>query len=252
MKKKLLRGMIYGIVAIIVLIVAAIFSVDTIARKVVERRLRAATGMETSIEKMTLGFASSSIHIKNLVLKNPTEFGGDTFLDMPELQIEYDRDALRAWKLHLRFVRLNLQKVHVVENREGKSNLDSMKKPSKPDRSPSQTIPQTNNPLPEFGFDGIDRLDVSIGTIEFTSSKNPENNLVQNFAVTNEIFNNLKTELDFQTAGVVLILKAGLSGALDFDSFFKAGSKVGKKSKKKMPKTPEPLVMETTNSQISR
>ena len=244
--------MIYGIIAIIVLVVAAVLSVDTIARTVAERRIRAETGMQTSIEKLTIGFASSSVQITNFVLKNPTEFGGGTFFEMPELYLDYDRDALRLGRLHLRSVRLNLQKVHVVENRDGKSNLDAMQKRSKQDSLPSQTIPQTNPASPAFGFDGIDRLTVSIGTIEFTSSKNPEKNMVQNFAVTNEVFNNLKTELDFQTAGIVLILKAGLSGALDFDSFFKASPKVGKRSKKKLPQTTEPPVLETTNSQNAR
>ena len=247
MKRKLWRWLVYLAVAIVLLIATAILFIDTIAKSIAERRIRAQTGMETRIGKFSVGLTASTIHIENFVLKNPAEFGGGTFLEMPELYFEYDRDALRRGTLHLKVVRINVAQVHVVENKDGKNNVDGLKKHQAKTKSSEASMTASHKGEPAFAFAGIDVLDVSLNSVKFTSEKNPEQNLEQNFAFEHEKFNNLKTNLDFETAAAVLVLKAGLSGRLDFDALLRAGSKTRKKSKKNLEAVAEPLLLNSTN-----
>ena len=131
MKKRILRWLVYIFSAALILTAIAIFLIDPIAKFIAERRVRAETGMETTIGKFTVGLKTSTIHIENFVLKNPAEFGGDTFLEMPELFLSYDRDAMRSGKLHLNLVRIDVSKVHVVENKNGTRNIDALEKSQK-------------------------------------------------------------------------------------------------------------------------
>lgn len=244
--KKLRRWLIFIFSTLLLLAIVIFLSIDTVARIAAERRIGSETGLKATIEKLQIGFSKPTIHIENLILKNPAELRGNPIVEMPRLDFEYDRAALRMGKLHFKFLSIDLKSIHVVENALGHSNFDALQK-KKVKKYPSlstRTATKTNG----FPFDGIDILEVTLGTVQFTSEKNPEKNFRQNFAVTNEVFKNLKTDLDFQTAGVVLILKAGLSGSLDFDTLLNAGSKAGKKSKTILQDVTEPLILETTNS----
>jgi uncharacterized protein involved in outer membrane biogenesis len=242
-KKKLLRWLIYIFSAVILLFLAAVFFLDTIAKSIAEKRVRAETGMETTIGNFIVGIREPKIHIQNFVLKNPARFGGDTFIEMPELYLEYDRNALSTGKLHLKLVRINISKVHIVENKDGKKNVDDLQKHQPKMKSQTMPVRSSNKTEPAFLFDGIDTLDVTLNSIRFTSEKHPEQNLEQNLGIKHEMFKNLKTDLDFQTAEAVLILKAGMSGALDLNSLFKT-SGTGRKSKKVLEDVAEPLKLE--------
>ena len=68
---------------------------DTILRVVAENRIRAQTGMDAEIGKFHLGLLEPSVEIKTCKLYNPPAFGGTPFLNIPEIHVEYDRDALR-------------------------------------------------------------------------------------------------------------------------------------------------------------
>jgi len=56
--RRLFRWALYLFILLVVLIVAAILSLDTIAKQVVQSRLRAETGMDVKIGKMDIGLAT--------------------------------------------------------------------------------------------------------------------------------------------------------------------------------------------------
>ncbi|MEO5803074.1 MAG: hypothetical protein ABIR24_06055 [Verrucomicrobiota bacterium] len=247
MKKKILRWLICIVSAVILLALAGILLLDTIAKSVAERRVRAETGMDTKIGKFSIGLRSATIHIENFVLKNPPEFGGETFVEMPELFVEYDRDALRSGKLHLKLVRININQVHVVESKEGKKNVDELQKHPAKSKAPGGS---TNKSDPAFTFDAIDTLDVTLKTARFTSFKNPDQNLEHDLGIRHETFKNLKTEKDFQTAAALLTLKAGahflLSGKLlNHVTLLKQGANAGKETKNVLEELAEPVRTKT-------
>jgi hypothetical protein len=202
-KKRLLRWFVYIAIVLLLLGVTAVVCLDAIVRVAAERHIRAETGLETSIGKFIVGLSSPIIRIENFKLKNTSEFGGDTFVDIPELHIEYDRPALRSGNLHLKLVRINVNQMHVVENEGGKRNSDDLQKRQE------KTSGKSGAKAEHIAFTGIDTLEVTLGTLQFTSLRNPAGNMKQDLGIKNEVFKNLKTEKDFQTAVVLLTLKAG-------------------------------------------
>jgi len=45
--------------------------------------------MDARIEKMEVGLATPTVNLEGLKLYNTADFGGGTFLEMPELRVEY-------------------------------------------------------------------------------------------------------------------------------------------------------------------
>ena len=107
--------------AVLVVVLAVIFflSLDTILRVTAEHRIRAQTGMDAEIGTFHFGLLEPVVTIKDLKLHNPPAFGGTPFLNIPEIHVEYDRDALRAGKIHLTLLRFNLGELDIVKNEAG-------------------------------------------------------------------------------------------------------------------------------------
>src|ERR1035438_1877624 len=101
---------------VIVLAIMVLANREWIGKELVERQIRAATGMEPEIGNFSFGVMDPKVTLDNLKLYNPAEYGGTLFLDVPELHVEYDRPALRRHELHITFMRVNLHEVDVVKN----------------------------------------------------------------------------------------------------------------------------------------
>jgi hypothetical protein len=99
---------------LVVLAIVAFLSWDWIVKKVAEKRIQAVTGMDTHMGKFFVGVKTPVIHIENFKLYNPAEFGGAPLVDLPELHLEYDKAALRAGKVRLKLLRVNLAEVNLV------------------------------------------------------------------------------------------------------------------------------------------
>ncbi|MDQ6630654.1 MAG: AsmA family protein [Verrucomicrobiota bacterium] len=237
--KRILRWALYLCLALAVVILISFLSLDFIVKSVVQKKIRAATGMEARIGKFNFSFVSSSITLQNFKLINPPEFGGSTFVDIPELHLQMDRDALSHNQIHLKVARLNLAEIHVIENKDGKRNVAVLQKKSGQSGS-------TNRTETSFQFGGIDKLDVTIAKAKFTSFKNPTQNFERNLGIQNRVFTDLKTEKDLQNVGLVLAAQAGfnllLEGILaDPQEVLKQGSNAGKETKKVIEGITAPL-----------
>src|SRR5450759_3842994 len=114
------------VLLLVVLIVALLLSKDPIMKAVLEQRIRARTGMDVKIGKISVGVLSPVVTIENFKLYNRPEFGGTPFLDISELHVEYDRAALAARKLHIILLRFSLVELNIVRNEAGQTNLVSL------------------------------------------------------------------------------------------------------------------------------
>ncbi|MDB6027701.1 MAG: hypothetical protein JWM68_3924 [Verrucomicrobiales bacterium] len=223
--KRFLRWLLYIFVALVVLGVIAFLSIDTIAKKMAEKRILKETGMIARIGQLHIGLSDHSLTIKNFQLLNPAEFGGGVMLDLPELHVEYDLNAARSNIVHLRLVKIDLARLHVVEHKDGTSNIDvfTKSKPKHRQTSAPTSPPSTNAPvrMPAFPyqFGGIDKLEVTLAQTKFSSDKYPERSFDRNLGIKNEVFKDIKTEENLQTVGIVLLLKSGLANLIQ-GSFF--------------------------------
>jgi AsmA protein len=107
----------------VALVVGLLFSKDAIAKAAVEQQLRAQTGMDVKIGKFSLSVWSPIATIENLTLANPADFGGIPFLNIRELHMEFDREALAHREVRLKLLKLNIAELTVVRNDRGETNL---------------------------------------------------------------------------------------------------------------------------------
>src|SRR3954468_6583288 len=126
--RRLFRWALYLFIIFVVLVVAAVLLLDTIAREIAQNRIRAETGMGVKIGKLSIGLLTPTVTIENLKLYNTAEFGGAQCLDIPELHVEYDVQAARAGKMHLKLVRFNMAEVDVLQDKKGHTNFDQLQK----------------------------------------------------------------------------------------------------------------------------
>ena len=207
---KCLAGLL---VLAVVLAVVFFLSLDSILRVVIQHNIRAQTGMEAEIGKFHLGLLEPVVDIKNLQLFNSADFGGTPFLSIPEIHVEYDRAALAKNQIHITLLRFNLGELDIVKNEAGQTNLFALGLPVPTQKNLAQG--SKINGLPDFkkqtglDFQGIDVLNVSVGTAKYIDLKDQKNNREQNIGIENQIVNNVKTPADLAGLAVLVALRGG-------------------------------------------
>lgn len=208
--KKILKWF-FGLVALLVVLVVVLFlSRDSILRVFMEHRIYAQTGMEAEIGKVHVGLMEPEMTIKDLKLYNPPDFGGTPFLNIKEIHIEYDRDALLKNKIHLTLMRFNLGELDIVKNEAGQTNLFALgvNLPSKGSKGGSKEMAELKKRT-GLEFEGIDVLNVSVGEARFIDLKNPGNNRGQKIGIDNLVMKNVKTPADLAGLAVLVALRSG-------------------------------------------
>jgi hypothetical protein len=201
------------VLLVIGLVVVLVLSKDAILKALVERQIRAQTGMDVKIGKFSVGILSPVVNVENFKLYNPPEFGGTPFLDIPELHVEYDRAALAGRKLHLTLLRLNLAELNVVKNDAGHTNLTSARW-----KAPSRGAGRRGG----VQFPVIDVLNLSVGKARFMDLKNPKHNREYQPNLQNQIFKNVKSADDWNAILLMIWLRSGggFAHADRFDQIF--------------------------------
>jgi uncharacterized protein involved in outer membrane biogenesis len=194
----------------VVLLVILMLTKDSIAKSLAEKNLRDSTGMDARITKLEVGTMTPTINLEGLRIYNTPEFGGGTFFEMPELRVEYVPAEMKAGKLHLKTVRLNISEVNVVRNADGKLNTDALAKETK--KKSRGEKKGTDTPGVDFG--GIDTLYVTIGKIKVKDLANPRNDTEIQVGLKEEKGENLRTEAEVQAWLQMTLLKVALQQAL--------------------------------------
>jgi hypothetical protein len=149
------------------------------------------------IGSFSIGLVSPVITIENFKLYNTAEFGGSPFVDLPELRVEYDWRAFRSRKLHCKLVRVNLAELNVVQNKDGKTNLQALQ-----DRQNSAPSSVGKKPKTQLDFTGIDVLNLSFGRATLLSMNEPKNVRRVDVGLKHEIIRDIKNgdDLEFKVS----------------------------------------------------
>ena len=208
--KKILKWFFGLALLVVVLVVVFFLSLDSILRVVMENRIHAQTGMDAEIGKFHLGLLDPEITIQDLKLYNPPDFGGTPFLNIREIHVEYDREALAKKQIHLTLMRFNLGELDIVRNEAGQTNLFSLglALPSKGSPGGSAEMAELKRRTGLI-FEGIDVLNVSVGEARFIDLKDPRNDREQQIAIDNLVIKNVKTTADLAGLAVLVALRGG-------------------------------------------
>ena len=212
MIKFVLKWTLRLFVVAVVLAVIFFLSLDSILRVVIQHNIRAQTGMGAEIGKFHFGLTEPVVDIKNLQLYNPPQFGGTPFLNIPEIHVEYDREALAKNQIHITLLRFNLGELDVVKSKDGQTNLFSfgLRLPDK-----EAAVKSNGADLARFkqqtgmDFKGIDCLNVSVGRFKYLDLQDQKNNREQTIGIENCVITNVTSAADLLGLGVVVGLRSG-------------------------------------------
>ena len=203
--KFIFKWLLRIVLLVVVLVVIFFLSLDTIIRVVMENRIRAQTGMDAQIGKFTLGLRKPTITIKDFKLFNPPSFGGTSFLDIKEIQVEYDRDALKKSELRITLLQFNLAELDIVKNEAGQTNIFSIATlPSVKKKHGAKSFSAQTG----LEFSGIDRLDVSIGKARFIDLQDQHNNREQVIGIENCVTPHVTTPADLGPLIAIIVLRS--------------------------------------------
>ncbi|HXF11337.1 MAG TPA: AsmA family protein [Desulfuromonadaceae bacterium] len=221
MLKWLFRLFLGVVVLTIVGIIVFLLSYNTVLRNTVQHEIRAQTGMDADIGSLKVALASPIVKLKDIKINNPPAFGGVPLLNVPEIYIEYDRDALAKKQIHILLLRLNLAELDIVKNQKGETNIFSFGQ--LPERhGPARPLTAADiKKQTGYDFIGIDNLNVSIGKVRFVDLADSRNNREQIIGIENTVMKDIKSPSDL--GGLVALID--LRSNHFFDPFL--GSKNG-------------------------
>jgi uncharacterized protein involved in outer membrane biogenesis len=217
--RRIIRWAIYLFIIVVVLGVAGILLLNTIIKQVVESRISTRTGMGVKIGQIDVGLLTPTITIDDFKLYNPAAFGGSLFLSMPELHVEYDPFAMRAGELHFKLVRLNLAEISLVQDKNGRLNIQTL------DKKPHDAKGSNDSSATKFKFTGIDTLNLTLGKFRMSNLATGRDEEID-FGVKDQISHNVKSAADLAALNMMLALKAG-SKASSTNSVFDLSALLG-------------------------
>ena len=191
--KFVLKWVLRLLILFVALIVIFLLSFDCIVKAMVTRQIRAQSGMDVKIGKLSVGLFSSVITIEDFKLFNPAEFGGTPFLNIRELHVEYDRSSMAHRNLRCRLIRLDIAELSVVKNDAGLTNLLAL-----------QSIKLKSKRADDIDFGGITVLNLSVGKLSYVDLKKPARNREFNVNLKNQIYKDVKTTGDLY--GVLILI----------------------------------------------
>ena len=207
--RRVLRWII-GIVAVLLLLVAAaILFRNPLLKTITCWNIKGNTGLETRMGGFNLDLGNSSLKITRFRIYNAAAFGGSILVDIPEIFCEIDTHDTTQGKIRFKEVRFNLAEANIVQNTNGLTNLEALKKEMEK-KAKASGRSHTNG----FEFGGIDKLVVTLGKLNFTDLQDAANNAQVDFGIQGETVKDIKTNADLENWATALVLRVALQQAI--------------------------------------
>ena len=196
-----LKILLGGLAVLITLLVVGLLSFDWIVKRTIQSRVNASGVAEVEIGNLNIGLLRPHLEVRNLKVFGQSQFGGVQILDLPELRVEYDRDAFKARELKLRLLRIRLNELTLVDGfAGGDTNMFQRL------QGYSELIVAYTNRLSEVTnrldlasaqrignatFTGLDRLELTVGRVRFLDMKDPLSEKVATLNINRRVMTNI-------------------------------------------------------------
>jgi len=208
--KRFIKWSLRLLVLLVLLLVVAVLSLDSVVKALIERGVRRDTGQEIKIGRLEIGLLNPRFTLENVILYNPPEFGGAPMLDVPELHLVPDLAAALNRRLRFRVVRFHLAEVNIVKNGPGANNFETLGERTEKNRKAREASAGQSEPTV---FSGIDALTLTLGRVHQTDLKNPERSREFDMGVKNEVFTGIKDESDLQGRLLPILVRIGIGAS---------------------------------------
>jgi uncharacterized protein involved in outer membrane biogenesis len=235
--KKVLITLLVIVVAVVVVFS---FVKNSLVKTALVNGIESATGLQTQVRSVNFGILRSLIDIKGIEIANPQGFGTQKLAKIPRIYVDADLGALLRKELHFKEVALEIEEIHIVKNKKGEFNVDTIRsiitpKPEKP-KSPGDEPATKKEPppqeMPEFS---IDILAFKLGKIVYSEpSEGAKGSKTEIKLNINERYENVTS---LESLIQMVIEKSFIGGALNMlegiegGSFKQKGDQIEKKFK---------------------
>ncbi len=191
--------------AIIGIVIAALIFTNAVKnqaiRSVIVMKARAGLSAPVTINSFSMSFLRQKVAIKGLIIHNPKEFPKGLVIDIPSIFVDYDIFSLLRKKLHLALLAIDLKEVHIVKDKEGKTNLDALKTAAQ-QKKPAEANEQKERPAPMRLQ--IDTLTLNIGKVVYEDYSAGEKPVVQVYDINlkNKVYKNITS---FEQLAVLIL-----------------------------------------------
>ena len=101
------------------LLLVGLLSFDWIVKRTIQSRVNASGVAEVEIGSLNIGLFRPHLEVRDLKVFGQSQFGGVQLLDLPELRVEYDRDAFKRQELKFRLVRIRINELTLMDGFAG-------------------------------------------------------------------------------------------------------------------------------------
>lgn len=199
--KTLFKWLLRLVAAVVVLAVALVLCRNVLFRQLLVWQIHAQTGFDARIGYLHADLTSPTLRLEDVKVYYPASLGGVTLLELPELYLEYDRSALWRRHVHIPSARLAIREVNVVLGHFG------LPLPSSPPTAGGSVTALAGRGLV---FDGIDRMDFSLGRVNFLTAGANAPTSSHEVNLEHKALRNLKTPADFGWQLMPVLLAKGL------------------------------------------
>ncbi len=158
---------------------------NIIIKAAVEGGVKAATGLQLTMDKINVDFFKTPVEIQNLKLYNPKGFPEKTMCEIPEIYMDINVGELFQGKVHINEMRLDLKELMVIKNSEGVTNVDSLKPVEKEKEQKEKPAPEKKEEAKKgepVKFQ-IDLLKLKVGRVVYKDYSQPGEPSVKEYNV---------------------------------------------------------------------
>jgi uncharacterized protein involved in outer membrane biogenesis len=208
-----MKALIKFIVILLLIIMALlVIGKNLVAKTVVVKSVKAMTGLQMDIKDMDVGIAKTLIGIKEMTVYNSPGFSDRVMVDMPEIYIDYELGSFLKGKAHLEKMRIHLNKLNVIRNKDKTLNLDTLNIVKDSKQTEQSREPEKKAEI------RIDTLELKIGTVIYKDYSFDSKPRTIGYNVNiNETFRNV-TDLD-QVGKIILtraLMKTDIANLANF------------------------------------
>ena len=178
-----LKIVLGGVAVLVTLLLVGLLSFDWIVKRTIQSRVNASGVAEVEIGSLNIGLFRSHLEVRDLKVFGQSQFGGVQLLDLPELRVEYDREAFKRQELKFRLVRIRINELTLMDGfAGGQTNMfQRLQGYSELVVAYTNRIGELTNRIDlnraqQVGnrtFRGIDRLELTLGRVRFVDVKDP-------------------------------------------------------------------------------
>jgi hypothetical protein len=196
-----LKIVLGGLAVLLTLLLVGLLSFDWIVKRTIQSRINASGVAEVEIGSLNIGLLRPFLEVRDLKVYGQSQFGGVQLLDMPELRVEYDREALNRQELKLRLVRIRLNELTLMDGfAGGQTNMfQRMQGYSELVVAYTNRVSELTNRVDldraqrvgNATFRGIDRLELTLVRVRFVDVKDPLSEKVAALNINRRVMTNI-------------------------------------------------------------